>query len=588
MRTKFTRVVAGVAALAVASVALISGNADALPPGTAAAGPVALSPATGNSATVFTLTPSPAPASCPGDTATCGYFWSTFMSAASVDPATLTYDSAGPVSQGGAFAQPLFSSGTPVVSQTTAVTSGIVTGVPSFSLGVFPAGFVPAGNYNIGIACTLAGATVKFWTTQITITVNAAGGPSQIDYSLRVAPSAPVLASPLTAGNGTLAGSFSAPVSTPAATGYTVTAVPTAGATVTLPVAAPGAFTLTGLVNGTSYAVSVTTTNAVGTGPASNVVNGSPTDPNARPGVTGLAAVPGTGSVTLTWVAPTGVAPTGYSIGVSPTVAGAPFAAGVVITFPVAGLVAGTLYTFTVTPTHPAPFVGAPAQVQATPFSAAVIIQDVSVTRPAGALVLTQKCGLFGALPAEAASTGFPALTATTASGVGTAPTLTVGGAADPQFPNYPSPATPTYPTHCGIALGTATLVTSGAAAGQYYAANGQINQVTVSDTRDGQNGWTVNGTMSTFTNSTNSAQTFGGNWLGWTPVVTGVSVGQTVTPGAAVLPNNPGLAAATVLASAPNTASLGVAQLDARLKLLIPVTAPSGTYNGTLTFTVA
>ncbi|MDO8362471.1 MAG: fibronectin type III domain-containing protein [Actinomycetota bacterium] len=594
MRTTITKVAAGVATLAIASVALLASSAAALPPGTPANGAATVSPLTGNSATSITLLP-PSGAVCPGDSASGGYKWQTFMVASSVDPATLTYNASGPVSGGAAFTQPMFAAGTPVINKNTAVTTGLITGIPAVAMNVFAPGFVPAGAYTVGFACTLAGATVSYWTAPITITTNAAGGPAQIDYAYGAVPAAPVLGGTLTAGDQTLAGTFTHSTSVPATTSYTVTAVPTAGPTVTLPLAAGAtSFTLTGLVNGTSYAVSLIATNSVGGSAVSNVVSGTP-NPGARPAVTGLAAVPGTGAVTLNWVTPTGVAPTGYTIAVSPVVAGSPFtAAAGATTFDVTGLTAGTNYTYTVTPTHPAPYVGTSASVSAVPLAAQNIIQDVTVVRPAGALVLTQRCGVYGALPIEPASPGFASLPAELASAdqVGTAP-LNSAGLPDPQFVNYPSPSSPTYPTRCGLDLGTSQLVTSGPLAGQYYTASGRLNQVTVSDTRDTDTGWTVNGTMSDFVVA-GGGSSFSGNYLGWTPVVTddsdATSAGydQTVVAGAPVLPDTAaGLATPKVLSSAASGAGLGIAKFDARVKLLIPVSARSGTYAGTLTFTV-
>ncbi len=598
MRSKFTRVVAVAAAVAAASVGLISASASALPPGSASSGAVTVAPLTGTGATSITLTP-PAGAACAGDSATGGYRWQTFIASASVDVGTLTYTAAGPSAVAGAVTAPLLSAAnTPIVNQTTSVGTALLTGIPTFAFGGFPAAFFPNGAYNIGFACTLTGVTTSFWTAPITVN-NAAG----FAYSFGAVPAAPVLNSPLTPGNGTLAGTFTEAAAAPAVTGYTVTAVPTAGTTVTLPLAAAATtFTLTGLVNGTSYAVSLVATNTVGNSPASNTVNGTPALA-AQPPVQNLAAAPGTGQVALTWLAPaTGPAPTGYSISLSPNVGG-PFTVGAgVLTYTATGLTAGTLYTFTVTATYAAPDTGTPASITATPFGATVIIQDITVVRPVGNLVLTQRCGVFGALPAEAPTgmTALPALTAVAGTPAGgTAPTLT-GGAGDPLFPQYPYPVdangvpNANYPTHCGVNLGIGKLITAGVFAGQYFEASGRINQVTLVDTRDSDTLWTVNGTMSPFSNGTGS--TFSGNYLGWSPQVTSVSgmtfdgYTQVATPGASVAPTGTagtaGLGTAKVLASAAAGHGLGIATLDSRLKLLIPLTAKNGTYTGTLTFT--
>lgn len=596
MSSKMMRVMGGAAALAALAIGFATSPASALPPGTPPNGAASLSPASGNSSTAMTVLP-PSGAVCPGDTATGGYKWATFMVGAGIDPATLTYSSTGPASATAGFVQPLFTTGfSPIVNKNTAVTTGLVTGLSTSSLGLFAPGFVPAGSYQVGIACYLAGATVSYWSAPMTITTNVAtGGPAQINFAYGATPSAPVLGGTLTAGDQSLDGSFTVAAAVPAITGYTVTAVPTSGPTVTLSLAAGATtFSLTGLVNGTQYAVSVVATNSVGDSAPSNTVNGTP-NPAARPAVTSLSATPGTGNVTLGWVAPTGVAPLDYTIAVSPSVAGAPFTAAAGSTSFVVNGTPGTLYTFTVTPNHASPYVGTSASISATPNAAQVIIQDVTVVRPAGALVLTQRCGVYGALPAEGATPGFAALAALPASAdtVGTAPTLTLGGSADPQFANYPSPASPNYPTHCGVDLGTAQYVTTGTLAGQYYAATGRINQVTVSDTRDTDTGWTVNGTMSDF-DVVGGGSSFSGNYLGWSPVVTDDSdlttagYDQTAVAGASVLPTTAaGLATPKALASTASGAGLGIASFDARLKLLIPVSARAGTYNGTLTFTV-
>lgn len=599
---KSKQLIAAVAGFAIAATGLLSTTAEAvLPANSAPNGIATIAPASGTKTSTWGIT-LPGGAACAGDSATGNYTWSTFFVANSVDASQLTWAGGNPASAASptAVVLPLFSSGTPITNQNTAIGNGAVTVAgTAFDLITYTPNLVPAGLYKVGVACVLGGATPTteaFWQSTVSIAVDGAGVIT--GYSPVVLPGAPTLASPLTAANGSLSGTFTAPASTPATLSYLVTATPASGPAITTTVTAPASsFTISGLANGTTYSVTVKTTNAVGTGAASNAVSGTPSDPNQQPAVGNLGAAPGTGLVTLTWTAPpTGPAPTGYAITVSPTVAGAPFtAAAGALSFPVTGLTAGTLYTFTVTPNHTAPNVGTTsAPVSATPYGAQVVIQDVTVVRPPGALVLTQRCGVNGPLPIEPASPGFAQLPAVLASvnQIGTAPTLP-GGGLDPQFSNYPTPSPFAPETHCGVSLGTAQFVASGPLAGQYYAASGFLNQVTVSDTRDTDTGWTVNGTMGTFTVGGGGA-TFSGNQLGWTPSVTSDSAitlagyDQIATPGANVLPATAaGLGNGKPLASAAAGHGLGIASFDARLKLLIPVAARAGTYTGTLTFTV-
>jgi hypothetical protein len=275
MRTVFP----GVAAVAVSLIGLVPGHGLALAPGVPPAGSATLAPLVGTNANTFTLTP-PLGAACPGDSATGGYRWQTFMTAASVDPATLTYGLTGPVVQGTEFSKPLFSNfGAPQVNKITAVTTGLLTPIPLFSwdASILP---VPNGEYNIGYACTTTGTTQKFWSTPITVTNSA---PTSFSYQFGSKPAAPVLASPLVSGDHTLAGSFAASASAPATTGFTVVAVPTTGVTVSVPLVAAGNFVVQGLENGVPYAVSVIASNGLGNSAPSNTVYGTPTHASPLP-----------------------------------------------------------------------------------------------------------------------------------------------------------------------------------------------------------------------------------------------------------------------------------------------------------------
>jgi hypothetical protein len=156
----------------------------------------------GGSATEFDLVP-PAGAACSGDSTKGGYRIQSYIVPASVDPRTLTFDFVGPIPSGtGAnLRTPLFSStGTTFVDGLTAVATGgspegRLTNIPSFSFAVFGAdgpSFIPAGTYNLGLACTLGNASAtqldKYWNVQLTFTVDPADQPSGITWKLAAPP----------------------------------------------------------------------------------------------------------------------------------------------------------------------------------------------------------------------------------------------------------------------------------------------------------------------------------------------------------------------------------------------------------------
>jgi len=107
-----------------------------------------------------------------------------------------------------------------------------------------------------------------------------------------------------------------------------------------------------GLTNGTAYTFTVTASNVVGTGPAS--APSAPVTPRNVPGApTGVAAVPGNGQATVSWIAPadTGGSPiTGYTVTSSPGGFTASTTGATNAT--VAGLTNGTAYTFTAVATN--------------------------------------------------------------------------------------------------------------------------------------------------------------------------------------------------------------------------------------------
>ncbi|MUH51898.1 MAG: hypothetical protein F2789_11895 [Actinobacteria bacterium] len=608
MHSKLTRFAAVATAFAVATVGLITAGATAAPVGVNS-----LSPSSGSTATAsFTLLP-PAGASCTGSgSGSPAYRWQTYFVDRSLDASTLTYAS-GPNAVATHFVSPLYDSvGNPIINKNPSASPlGLISSIPTMSFASLAgASGLVAGQYKIGFACTQAGAldAGKYWETPITVS-NVTG--SSFDYVLGWAPDAPVLGGTLTAADGTLDGTFTQATANPAVTGYSVVArpadYPTHPEVTASPAAGATTFHLTGMANGVSYAVKLTATNTVGTSSFSNTVNGTPY-PVAYLGVTGLTATAGVNLVTLKWTNPSDIgshAPAGYDIVItgSPSVSSvnAPNANYSSSGFDVVIPTAGVSYSFSVTPHYTVPYSAASASVSGTANPPTLLYQNITTTRPVGSLVITQRCGVNGALPSEADSFGafgvLPILAAS-ADQTGTAPsTPNAGSAGDTLFSQYPYPvdsnglSNANYPTNCGISLGVGRLVTSGQYAGDYFAATGFINQVSVVDTRDTDPGWTVSGIVSNFTSGSN---TFSGNYLGWTPVLTGdsgASIGglynQAVTISSRVVPNNAtGLTTTTQMAHADAGVGMGIATLDARLRLLIPVTAVNGAYTATLTFT--
>lgn len=599
MRTTFKRFVVGATALAAVAggIAVSSTPVQAAPPGTPPAGIADLNlPPGGSLPANFTANPSPVPANCQGDSATGGYRWQTFISPVANDPATFTYPGGNATVPGGGvgFTSTLLSStGNFVGNQNTAVGTGQIVAIPAFNLGAFGAALTP-GEYNIGFACSLAGETTRYWSTGVTITATT--------IAVGVRPAAPVLTtSSYDAATETATVNFTHAASDPATTGYTATLVPIDAAAPIAPISVPAgatSFPIPGVVLGAEYDVTLVATNTVG--------ESLPSAPPLRVRgevertvvVDPIADVFEGADVTITWSAPS-PAPADYTVAID----GQPAITETGTSTTVSGLAAGD-YVVRVTPNYASGsgVTGvASAAVNFTIQLNTLVYQDITVERPPGALVLTQRCGVFGGFPAFD-TTGWPGaqltldpVTAVAATGAATeAPTVVGGpddGDPDPLFGSYPQRGT--YPTLCGVDLGTSELVTDGPLAGRYYVADGSINQVTVLDTRDGDPGWTAKGDIADlFTNGTgpfDENNSFSGDFLGWFPQVTATSSGQTVTAGPDVSPGTTnGLTSNPTLASAPSGAGLGIATLDARLALIIPVAADADTYTARLSLTVA
>lgn len=319
--------------------------------------------------------------------------------------------------------------------------------------------------------------------------------------------------------------------------------------------------------------------------------------------VVDLAAVPdGPGTCTVSWSPPAvGVPAGGYEITVDPAVPGFPTTSADT-SIAISGLEFGVLHTIAVAPLVDPPTVAAATSVGCAANDGKVLVMSVTVDRPVGALILTQRCGVNNALPAFGAIDAFPgfpvALPALgdNGAGPGTAP-VDDAGVPDPSFPTYPNPTSPLYPTTCGVDLGEASFVTAGELAGEFFTAHGRLGEITVLDTRSTDAGWRIVAQASAFEMVGDS---FSGDFLGWVPVVTEdsaasftgayeqqVLAGPVVLPGTGVVGNGGLGSEGAVLAEAAAGQGLGIARLDARLLLLIPVGTDQGTYRSTLGFTL-
>ncbi len=161
-----------------------------------------------------------------------------------------------------------------------------------------------------------------------------------------------------------------------------------------------------------------------------------------------------------------------------------------------------------------------------------------------------------------------------------------LAGGTNPVSINVTVPATGTLSVT--VATGSVTLTPQSTTPDE--TATGNLNQVTVSDSRNTFPGWSVSGQESTFTGS--GTATIPANSLGWTPAFVGSAVGAAAI-GGAVAPvgantgsSGPGLGTAATLASATPGNGFGTNILTAALLLDIPSSTPPGAYAGNLTIT--
>jgi hypothetical protein len=579
MRKHLKKVMAGATGFAlVAAVApvLVASPAGAV--GTSQ-GAVTLGTTSGDSTTDFTVS-LPAFSACAEDSAAGGWTVTSFMVPTAVDLTTLTFDSGGPTpaSIGGAYAdfrQPLWNvGGDAYLSRQTVNASPPDPSGPIQQPGTFDfdpgyaAGDIPAGTYNIGIACVDETTSIQqFWSTPITVTANPADpGTADISWTAGLpaeAPAAPVVNAPGAGASAVGNGQITVDID-PAATGgeptsYDITVMD--GATTVdsrnVVSADPGGETFTGLTNGTTYTVTATATNTTGTSVASAGVDFTPSVVHASPVVT---ASPGAavGTVDVVWTAAGGT-PTSYDVTISP----APLSGPATQNVPAAGPLTATfadlgsgVHTVTVTPLgYPAGESALPGSDTATPTSGdgtpATLIQTIQVSREqVNAIIFEQDCD-------------------------GDASTLTYG--------------TDT----CVVDLGTAALD----GAGEYYEADGELWPIRVIDHRDTDKGWTVTGVIDA--EFVDGVKTFDANALGWDPKEIFQSAPlangyiMTVEEGAVVAPWSADEAlknGSVLMETVPDGGiqrGLGTAVYSADLSIRIPISVASGDYSADITFTL-
>ena len=114
----------------------------------------------------------PPGAVCQGDSATAGYRVSTFLVPAGDEPGTLTFEELKPVGEG---RWSIWKETTdPALNMLTSISGdgepGAVVDLPrfTFDVGLFP-GEIASGGYRLGLACTLAGETTRYWDTAFVI-----------------------------------------------------------------------------------------------------------------------------------------------------------------------------------------------------------------------------------------------------------------------------------------------------------------------------------------------------------------------------------------------------------------------------------
>ena len=203
-------------------------------------------------------------------------------------------------------------------------------------------------------------------TIMLCATLSACGGGGGGGSATPTPPGAPTIGA-VTAGNGSIAVSFTPPASSGSSPIIDYVATCTASGSTRSQTGATSPITVTGLTNGTTYSCSVTATNSSGAGSASASVSATPLGVPGAPTIG--AATAGNGSASIAFTAPSsngGAAITGYTA--SCTGGGATrTASGATSPISVTSLTNGTAYNCSVTATNAVGTSTASGQVQVTP-----------------------------------------------------------------------------------------------------------------------------------------------------------------------------------------------------------------------------
>jgi hypothetical protein len=235
----------------------------------------------GGSHTSFSLK-LPSGAACTGD-GVAGYRVQSYMVPSSVDPSTLTFDANGPHPQatGANFRQPLFKTDTtPYVNDAPNTGDAAIINIPNLTHSVWTINELPAGTYNLGIACTQPTPNQsqidKFWVGTVTI-VASGTDPNGFTWTTSGGTTT------TTTAGGTTTTTTAGGTTTTTLASTTTSTTPGATSTLTVP-----ASTTTSAAPGSSSTTSTTATGVTSTSAPAGTASGATLSTSSGPGGTTL------------------------------------------------------------------------------------------------------------------------------------------------------------------------------------------------------------------------------------------------------------------------------------------------------------